>query len=246
MSIAVKPHRRVRQHAALTDRAARRTGSPRALRRRRNRQRRPRAATAASAKRAHHRHGTPIHLWVQHGANSPFKRGRTCNGRRRQPGAAVHAERAREIDQVRGVRGAADAEVEDDVVAGVFAFAAQPRAGDPEQRVEPVDRARHFGEQLDQPVAADEVRHLVREHQPHAIRRPRSAIGRQQNHRRDRAPRHEQRRMRASSAMRTRRRIADAPLNQRPRRLPAARPAVGRAARQATSARPRRSAGSRG
>ena len=138
-------------------------------------QARPRAPRAARRNR------TPIHLWVQHGANSPFKRGRTCNGRRRQPGASVHAERPRQIDQMRRVRGAADPEVEDDVVAGVFAFAAQPRARDPEQRIEPVDRARHFGDELNQPVAADQVRHLVRERpagsDPPARSRHRPAAG---------------------------------------------------------------------
>ena len=87
----------------------------------------------------------------------------------------MRAERARQIDEMTGVGGAAGAELEDDVVAGVFAFAAQARAGDPEQRVEPVDGAQHFGGQLNQPVAANQVRHLVREHELNAIRRPRRA-----------------------------------------------------------------------
>ena len=134
-------------------------------------------------------------MWVQHGANSPFKRGRSCNGRSRQPGPSVNAERAGQCNKVIGVGRAAGSQSEHHVVAGVFAFGAQPRAGNPEQRIEPVNRAQDFRGDLRAPIPADNVRHLVREDHLDPIGRPRVGTGRKQDHGVEHTPGHEQRRV---------------------------------------------------
>ena len=82
-------------------------------------------------------------------------------------------EGARKLDQMRGVIGALHAAAHHLVIARVLAFEPQPPAGDPEQRIEPVERAQQLRGELHDPVAAADVRELVRQHDARALVRPR-------------------------------------------------------------------------
>ena len=66
--------------------------------------------------------GTAIVMDVQHGANSPFKTRRTRHRRRGKPDVPALVQRARQLDEMRGVIGAFDAAAHHLVVAGVLAF----------------------------------------------------------------------------------------------------------------------------
>ena len=78
-------------------------------------------------------------------------------------------QRARQLDEMRGVIGAFHAAAHHLVIACVLAFEPEAPAGEPEQRIEPVDRAQQLGRELHDPVAATDVRELVRQHNSRAL-----------------------------------------------------------------------------
>ena len=53
-----------------------------------------------------------------------------------------------------------------------FTFYAQPPGGEPDQRIEPIDRAGQLRQRLRQTVAPLDVRQLVQDHDPAAFHRP--------------------------------------------------------------------------
>ena len=112
---------------------------------------------------------TTIAMHVQHGANSPFETRGTRHRRRGKPHLPALVQRARQLDEMRGVIGAFDAAAHHLVVACVLAFEPEAPAGEPEQRIEPVDRAQQLGRELHDPVAATDVRELVRQHDSRAL-----------------------------------------------------------------------------
>ena len=71
-------------------------------------------------------------------------------------------ERARQLDEMRGVIRTLEAAAHHFVVARVLALEPQPPAGDPEQWIEPVEGPQQLGGELHNPVAAADVRELVR------------------------------------------------------------------------------------
>ena len=84
------------------------------------------------------------------------------------PGATMRAI----CSEMIGVGGGADAGLQHGVVAGQLAVVAQRAAGEPGQRVPPEQRAQRLGDRLEKPVVAHDVRHLVRQHGPHALVAP--------------------------------------------------------------------------
>ena len=81
---------------------------------------------------------------------------------------------------MRGVVGGVDAARQHGIVAGVLALLAQARAGDPDERVEPVDGAQQLAGHLRGPVAAADVRELVAQHDARALAGP-AARGRRED-----------------------------------------------------------------
>jgi hypothetical protein len=77
-----------------------------------------------------------------------------------------------ERTQVRGIIFCVDAEAEDDVIAGAFAFNPEPPAEDPKQGIEPVHRPSEFREHLHQPIEAFDMGKLMNEDNAQSIVRP--------------------------------------------------------------------------
>ena len=71
-----------------------------------------------------------------------------------------------------GILGRLDAEVQHGVVTRPLAVLPQTPAGDPHERVEPVNGSKHFRRHLNRPVAAEDVRELVSDHHARAILGP--------------------------------------------------------------------------
>ena len=84
----------------------------------------------------------------------------------------MSSEHAGEIEQVCRVGVALDAGAHHDVVARVLAVLLQARAGEPQQRVEPVDRLQRLGAGLHEPVTTRDMRDFVREDDADALVRP--------------------------------------------------------------------------
>ena len=82
----------------------------------------------------------------------------------------------------------AHADLEDRVIAGVSAFVTQPRARDPEQRVEPEDRTHELGGDLHCPIATPDMRQLVRQHDARARFVPCQRLRREQDNRPPQTP----------------------------------------------------------
>src|SRR6188474_2763597 len=76
-------------------------------------------------------------------------------------------------------------------IAGVFAFLAEARRGEPYERVEPVDRAQALGHDLCRPVAPRDVRELVKEDDANPIVGPAAGASRQDDVGLEDAPRDE-------------------------------------------------------
>jgi hypothetical protein len=91
------------------------------------------------------------------------------------------AQAARELQQLFGVVRTARADAQHQVVAGALALDAQPPRGEPRQRMEPVERARHVGERLGQAVEPLDVCQLVGEHRAPALVAPFVAVFREQH-----------------------------------------------------------------
>ena len=96
---------------------------------------------------------------------------------------------------MRGVVRAVDAARQHFVVARLLAFLTQAGTGDPDERVEPVSRAQELAGELDDPVAAADVRELVAEHDRGALVGPRLRRARQNHLGHEEPPRHEERRV---------------------------------------------------
>ena len=71
-----------------------------------------------------------------------------------------------------GVACARGAESNDRVVAGMFALAAETARCEPENRIEPVDRASRVGQHLNDPVVSLNVRQFVRQNHADTVIRP--------------------------------------------------------------------------
>jgi hypothetical protein len=87
-------------------------------------------------------------------------------------GRAWRGERGRDRHELLGVAGRQDARREDRVVGCDLALDAQATGADPDERVAPVDRARHVGECLHEDVAPADVRQLVDDNEPAPLERP--------------------------------------------------------------------------
>ena len=100
---------------------------------------------------------------------------------------------ARDVEQVGRIIRRTDAGGEYQVVACTFSFVSKSAAGDPEERVEPIDRPEHACRERDDPVATKDVRQLVVKHRMHAILGPGLGAFRQENRRPHDPPRCQQR-----------------------------------------------------
>src|SRR5215831_15394617 len=81
-----------------------------------------------------------------------------------------------------------EARVEDDVVAGMLAFGAQPPAKKPEQRIEPVCGSCQFSNDLYEPVEAFDVCYFMRKDNAETVISPGIHIMWKQNDRTDNTP----------------------------------------------------------
>ena len=86
--------------------------------------------------------------------------------------------RARDVEQVLGIRGTARAGRQHEVVARALPLGAEVTRADPGERVEPVDRAHRLDDGLHEAVATGHVRQLVEKHDADAIVRPGEGRGR--------------------------------------------------------------------
>ena len=102
----------------------------------------------------------------------------------------LHRLRSGDVEQVGGVVRWPRAQRQHLVVAGALAFDAQPLRGDPDERIEPVDGARHLRDRLDRAIPPLDVRQLVCQHRCPALVGPRVGIDRQQHDRPRPAPGH--------------------------------------------------------
>src|SRR5437016_6896964 len=94
---------------------------------------------------------------------------------------------------MRRIRAALKPRAHDGVVARVLAFVPQARAGDPQQRVEPVGASQELGANLYEPVRTCDVRELVRKDDMDTLLRPPVGVLRQQHLGRYDSPRDEER-----------------------------------------------------
>ena len=78
--------------------------------------------------------------------------------------------------------------LDDGVIARMLAFLPKPGAGDPEQRVTPIDSFADFGDRLHEPVAAGDVRELVGKHHVNPLAQPVVDVGWQHDLRPQDAP----------------------------------------------------------
>jgi hypothetical protein len=65
--------------------------------------------------------------------------------------------------------GRRDSRAQDGVIGGAFAFLAQARSSQPNERMEPVEGASNFGANLEEPVVAGDMRELMRKHNAAAV-----------------------------------------------------------------------------
>ena len=84
----------------------------------------------------------------------------------------IGSRRTHDRNQVRRVVGPTCAKSNDDVVGGALAFAAHASPRHPEEWIQPEDSAGELGGEMRDPVAAGDMRHLMRTDRPYAFVRP--------------------------------------------------------------------------
>ena len=104
-------------------------------------------------------------------------------------------EQPRQLHEMRRVVRSVDAARQHLVVARLLAFLTEAGARDPDERVEPVGGPQELARDLDDPVAAMDVRELVAQDDGGAVLGPRLRGAREDHLRPPESPGHEQRRM---------------------------------------------------
>ncbi len=66
-----------------------------------------------------------------------------------------------EPNQLRGIVEALHSAIQHRIVAGLLAFLSKTPAGDPQDRIEPIDGSQELGDHLHEPVSAPDVRELM-------------------------------------------------------------------------------------
>src|SRR5258708_39284179 len=75
-------------------------------------------------------------------------------------------------EKVLGIIGRFRSLVQYRVVAGAFSFCTKLRGGKPGERIEPINGADRFGEELREAIEAEDVREFVGQHETQSLRRP--------------------------------------------------------------------------